>query len=204
MAGGAENYELEAHFYMVAATLANAETRKYLVEINRLSVDFGRQKVLREIDLKIPRGQTLAVIGESGCGKTVLLKAIIGLLRPSAGAVIFDGKDLAKLDERELTRERIRFGFLFQGAALFDSMTIAQNISFPLRQHTKKTAEEMRRIISARLAEVGLPENVLGKKPGELSGGMRKRVGLARRWPWSPRSSFTTNPPRASIRSWAT
>jgi phospholipid/cholesterol/gamma-HCH transport system ATP-binding protein len=165
---------------MVAETPTKDGPRKNLVEIDRLSVDFGRQKVLRNVDLDIPRGQTLAVIGESGCGKTVLLKAIIGLLRPSAGAVMFDGKDLAQLDERELTRERIRFGFLFQGAALFDSMTIAENISFPLRQHTRKKPEEIRRIISARLAEVGLPENVLGKKPGELSGGMRKRVGLAR------------------------
>jgi phospholipid/cholesterol/gamma-HCH transport system ATP-binding protein len=145
-----------------------------------LNVDFGRQQVLRGIDLKIPRGQTLAVIGESGCGKTVLLKTIIGLIRPTAGAVLFDGQDLAHLGERELTRQRIRFGFVFQGAALFDSMTIAQNISFPLRQHAKKTPEEVERIVLARLAEVGLPENVLRKKPGELSGGMRKRVGLAR------------------------
>jgi phospholipid/cholesterol/gamma-HCH transport system ATP-binding protein len=165
---------------MVAETHTNDESRKYLIEVEGLSVEFGRQQVLRGIDLKIPRGQTLAIIGESGCGKTVLLKTIIGLIRPTVGRVLFDGKDLALLDERELTKERIRFGFLFQGAALFDSMTIAQNISFPLRQHTKKTHEELRHIISARLAEVGLPENVLGKKPGELSGGMRKRVGLAR------------------------
>ena len=166
--------------YMVAETHSNDEPRKHLVEIECLNVDFGRQHVLRGIDLKIPRGQTLAIIGESGCGKTVLLKAIIGLIPPTVGEVLFDGKDLARLGERELTSERIRFGFLFQGAALFDSMTIAQNISFPLRQHTKKPAGEIQRIISARLAEVGLPENVLGKKPGELSGGMRKRVGLAR------------------------
>jgi len=165
---------------MVAETHSNAETREHLVDIERLSVDFGRQQVLRGIELKIPRGQTLAIIGESGCGKTVLLKTMIGLIRPTLGAVLFDGKDLARLGERALTSERIRFGFLFQGAALFDSMSIAQNISFPLRQHTKKTAEEIQRIISARLAEVGLPEDVLGKKPGELSGGMRKRVGLAR------------------------
>lgn len=164
---------------MVAET-NSAEPRKHLVEIEGLNVDFGRQQVLRGIELKIPRGQTLAVIGESGCGKTVLLKTIIGLIRPTAGAVLFDGQDLAHLGERELTRQRIRFGFVFQGAALFDSMTIAQNISFPLRQHAKKTSDEVERIVLARLAEVGLPENVLRKKPGELSGGMRKRVGLAR------------------------
>jgi phospholipid/cholesterol/gamma-HCH transport system ATP-binding protein len=130
--------------------------------------------------MSILRGQTVAIIGESGCGKTVLLKTMIGLLSPSRGTVYFDGKDLAAMHEKELTQQRIRFGFLFQQAALFDSMTIAQNIAFPMRQHTQKTGEEIQRIIAARLAEVGLPENVLGKKPAELSGGMRKRVGLAR------------------------
>jgi phospholipid/cholesterol/gamma-HCH transport system ATP-binding protein len=165
---------------MSPETTVNAESPRYLVDIEGLSVDFGRQQVLRGINLKIPRGQTLAIIGESGCGKTVLLKTIIALIRPTLGTVVFDGKDLNKLGERELTHERIRFGFVFQGAALFDSMTIAQNIAFPLRQHAKKSQEELHGILLARLAEVGLPENVLKKKPGELSGGMRKRVGLAR------------------------
>jgi len=135
---------------------------------------------LRGISLSVPRGQTLAIIGESGCGKTVLLKTMIGLLQPTAGTVYFDGQNLAAMPEKELTRQRIRFGFLFQQAALFDSMTIAQNIAFPMRQHTQKSDDEIYRIITARLAEVGLPENVLDKKPAELSGGMRKRVGLAR------------------------
>ncbi len=151
-----------------------------LVRLERIGVDFGRQRVLRDIDLTIPRGQTLAVIGESGCGKTVLLKTVIGLLRPTRGTVYFDERNLAVLNEREMTQQRIRFGFLFQQAALFDSMTIAQNVSFPLRQHTRKKPDEIREIVLSRLAEVGLPENVLSKKPAELSGGMRKRVGLAR------------------------
>jgi phospholipid/cholesterol/gamma-HCH transport system ATP-binding protein len=151
-----------------------------LIRVEHLSVVFGRNEVLHDIDLAIARGQTLAIIGESGCGKTVLLKTIIGLLRPTHGSVFFDGQDLARLGERALTRERIRFGFVFQQAALFDSMTIAQNVSFPLRQHTRKTAAEMEEIVMARLTEVGLPENVRFKKPAELSGGMRKRVGLAR------------------------
>jgi phospholipid/cholesterol/gamma-HCH transport system ATP-binding protein len=151
-----------------------------LIRLDRVEVHFGHQRVLRDINLTIPRGQTLAVIGESGCGKTVLLKTIIGLLRPSGGEVHFDGRNLAELGERELTRQRIRFGFLFQQAALFDSMTIAQNVGFPLRQHSRKSVEDIRRVVSARLAEVGLPENILNKKPAELSGGMRKRVGLAR------------------------
>ena len=162
-------------------TLANATNLDgSLIRLDAVEVHFGHQRVLRDISLTVPRGQTLAIIGESGCGKTVLLKTIIGLLRPTAGAVHFDGRNLAELSERELTGQRIRFGFLFQQAALFDSMTIAQNVGFPLRQHTQKSAEEIRRVVAARLAEVGLPENILSKKPAELSGGMRKRVGLAR------------------------
>jgi phospholipid/cholesterol/gamma-HCH transport system ATP-binding protein len=151
-----------------------------LIRTEQLGVDFGRLRVLRDINLELARGQTLAVIGESGCGKTVLLKTIIGLLRPTCGAVYFDGQDLARLNEKELTRQRVRFGFLFQQAALFDSMTIAQNIAFPLRQHTPKSEREIQQIVLARLAGVGLPEDVVDQKPAELSGGMRKRVGLAR------------------------
>ncbi len=151
-----------------------------LLRIERLGVGFGRQQVLRDIDLTIARGETVAVIGESGCGKTVLLKAIIGLLRPSQGTVYFDGHDIHRMNQRNLTRARIRFGFLFQQAALFDSMTVAQNVAFPLRQHSLRPEHEIREIVLARLAEVGLPESVLSKKPAELSGGMRKRVGLAR------------------------
>jgi phospholipid/cholesterol/gamma-HCH transport system ATP-binding protein len=165
---------------MVAERRDISELGPPLVCLEQVSVDFGKQRVLREINLSIPRGQTLAIIGESGCGKTVLLKTIIGLLRPTRGSVHFDGQNLAELSEKDLTQQRTRFGFLFQQAALFDSMTIAQNISFPLRQHARKSREEMRQIVTARLAEVGLPEAVLSKKPAELSGGMRKRVGLAR------------------------
>jgi phospholipid/cholesterol/gamma-HCH transport system ATP-binding protein len=151
-----------------------------LVSVERLSVRFGRQPVLRDIGFSVARGQTVAIIGESGCGKTVLLKTLIGLLRPSEGTVYFDGRDINRLGERELTQQRIRFGFLFQQAALFDSMTVAQNVAFPLWQHTSRSEAEVHRIVAARLAEVGLPESVLAKKPAELSGGMRKRVGLAR------------------------
>ena len=172
---------------MVSATSNIADSATPLIRLERVEVRFGRQEVLRGINLSVPRGQTLAVIGESGCGKTVLLKTIIGLLRPSEGEVFFDGRDLATLGEKELTRQRIRFGFLFQQAALFDSMTIAQNVAFPLRQHSDKRPDEIRAVVSARLAEVGLPEDILAKKPAELSGGMRKRVGLARAWPSSRR-----------------
>jgi phospholipid/cholesterol/gamma-HCH transport system ATP-binding protein len=165
---------------MVTAATTTADSRQPLIRLDAVGVDFARQRVLREIRLDIPRGQTLAVIGESGCGKTVLLKTIIGLLRPTSGGVYIEDRNLAELSERELTRQRIRFGFLFQQAALFDSMTIAQNVAFPLRQHSQKSPEEIREVILARLAEVGLPEDILSKKPAELSGGMRKRVGLAR------------------------
>jgi phospholipid/cholesterol/gamma-HCH transport system ATP-binding protein len=161
------------------ASNSNA-THEPLVQLERLGVDFGRLRVLRDIDLKIPRGQTLAIIGESGCGKTVLLKTIIGLLQPTRGKACFDGRNLARLSDRELTNERTRFGFLFQQAALFDSMTVARNVAFSLRQHTTKRTDEIRRIVVDRLAEVGLSEDVMEKKPAELSGGMRKRVGLAR------------------------
>ena len=155
------------------------------VEINDLSVSFGKNQILRNIDLKILAGQTVALLGESGCGKTVLMKTIIALKPPSndyrmTGSVVFDGKDLAKLRSSELARLRLRFGFLFQNAALFDSMTIEQNVAFPLRQHGRFQPSEVREMVLQRLAEVGLPDNVVHKRPAELSGGMQKRVGLAR------------------------
>jgi phospholipid/cholesterol/gamma-HCH transport system ATP-binding protein len=151
-----------------------------LLVVRGLHVRFGKQDVLRDINLTIPRGQTLVVIGESGCGKTVLLKTLIKLIRPTRGEVVFDGHNLAELSDKELTRERIRYGFVFQNAALFDSLSIGQNVAFPLRQHTQHGDAEIQRIVLTRLAEVGLPDSVVTKKPAELSGGMRKRVGLAR------------------------
>ncbi|MGI9519424.1 MAG: ABC transporter ATP-binding protein [Pirellulaceae bacterium] len=151
-----------------------------LVEISDLSVRFGTQSVLRDISLSIPVGQTLVVIGESGCGKTVLMKTIIALIRPTTGTVNFDGSNIHRLNEREISRTRTRFGYLFQSAALFDSMTVGQNVAFPLRQHGQHTQAEIREEVLSRLSEVGLPDEVVFKKPAELSGGMRKRVGLAR------------------------
>jgi phospholipid/cholesterol/gamma-HCH transport system ATP-binding protein len=155
-------------------------TETNLLEIRHLHVRFGRQLVLRDIDLSVPRGQTVAIIGESGCGKTVLLKTLIHLIQPTQGEVVFDGRPLAGLSEKELSRQRIRYGFVFQTAALFDSMTIGQNMAFPLRQHTQYREEEIQQLVSSGLAEVGLPDAVARKRPAELSGGMRKRVGLAR------------------------
>jgi phospholipid/cholesterol/gamma-HCH transport system ATP-binding protein len=157
-----------------------------LLDVRHIDVTFGRQHVLREINLRIPRGQTVAVIGESGCGKTVLLKTLIALIQPTKGEVIFDGHKLVELQGREMVEQRIRFGFLFQNAALFDSMTIGQNVAFPLRQHQKLSEQKVQEIVLARLAEVGLPPGVVFKKPAELSGGMRKRAGLARALAMNP------------------
>jgi phospholipid/cholesterol/gamma-HCH transport system ATP-binding protein len=151
-----------------------------LLQVAGLSVRFGSQEVLRDISVELSPGETLVVLGESGCGKTVLLKSMIGLVRPSAGDVRFEGRSLARMSDRQLAQLRTRYGFVFQGAALFDSLTIAENIAFPLREHTRITAAEIEEITVSLIDEVGLPRSVLAKKPVELSGGMRKRAGLAR------------------------
>ncbi|HIF33933.1 MAG TPA: ABC transporter ATP-binding protein [Planctomycetaceae bacterium] len=165
-----------------------------MLEVSALTVTFSGQTVLRNIDLTVPRGETVAVIGESGCGKTVLLKSMVGLVRPSKGKVVFDGQDLSRLDDHQLSKQRIRMGFVFQNAALFDSMTIGQNIAFPLREHTNHRPARIREQVHSVLAEVGLPEEVLKKKPAELSGGMRKRVGVARALVMEPELVFYDEP----------
>lgn len=162
------------------ASAAAGEPGGPIIELEKLSIQFRNHLVLRDINLKIEQGRTLCVIGESGCGKTVLLKLIIGLLRPSRGIVRFAGQDLAKLSEYELNRVRLRFGFLFQMAALFDSLTIFDNVAFGPREHRLCDPVTLERIVRDRLAEVGLPSGIEWKKPAELSGGQRKRVGLAR------------------------
>ena len=159
---------------------ADTKSSNPLIELSELSVQFGPQSVLRSIDLTVPRGQTLSVIGESGCGKTVLLKTIIGLIRPTEGYVEFDGKRLDELNDKALTAERTRFGYVFQNAALFDSMTVAENVAFPLEQNRNMRLSQAREVVANYLAEVGLPDSVMNQKPAQLSGGMRKRVGLAR------------------------
>lgn len=156
------------------------------IELSELTVNFGRQPVLRDISLAIPRRQTIAIIGESGCGKTVLLKNIIGLLFPSSGHVIVDGQRIDELSDKDLTTLRSRFGYLFQNAALFDSMTVAENVAFPLKENSRMRPEKIEQVVSDRIKQVGLPASVLGKRPAQLSGGMRKRVGLARALVMSP------------------
>jgi phospholipid/cholesterol/gamma-HCH transport system ATP-binding protein len=151
-----------------------------LLQVEALGVRFGSQDVLRDISVDLTPGHTLVVLGESGCGKTVLLKSMIGLIRPTAGDVRFEGRSLASLGDRALAHLRTRYGFVFQGAALFDSFSIFDNVAFPLREHTRIPEAEIRSIVTSLVDEVGLPRSVLVKKPVQLSGGMRKRAGLAR------------------------
>lgn len=151
-----------------------------IVHLDKVGMQFGRQQVLRNIDLHIERGQTVVIIGESGCGKTVLLKLVVGLMQPTTGTVAFEGKPLAGLRERELIALRLRVGFLFQGAALFDSLNVLDNVAFGLRASHRLSEQDVRSRVRQRLQEVGLPESVERKMPAELSGGMKKRVGLAR------------------------
>jgi phospholipid/cholesterol/gamma-HCH transport system ATP-binding protein len=151
-----------------------------LIELRNVDMRFRSHHVLRDINLTIHKGETVCIIGESGCGKTVMLKLIIGLLRPTSGAICFDAEDISLLNGKQLVKLRLRFGFLFQMAALFDSLTVFDNVAFGLREHYICDEEQIRKIVTERLMEVGLPPGLERKKPAELSGGQRKRVGLAR------------------------
>lgn len=150
-----------------------------MIEVRGIHKAFGRHQVLRGVDLDVHSGETLVVLGQSGGGKSVLLKAIAGLLEPDQGTVRIDGKSRAELEGEEGERHALRFAYLFQGAALFDSLTVGENVTFALRRYTSKSPEELRAIAEERLSWVGL-KGIQDKKPAELSGGMRKRVGLAR------------------------
>jgi phospholipid/cholesterol/gamma-HCH transport system ATP-binding protein len=150
-----------------------------MIEARSLRKGFGAHTVLSGVDLRIERGEAVAIIGRSGGGKSVLLKHLIGLMQPDAGEVSIGGERITGMGERELLRIRRRFGMLFQGAALFDSLTVAENVGFVLRRERAVTAGELERRVREALALVGL-EGTQTKKPAELSGGMRKRVGLAR------------------------
>jgi phospholipid/cholesterol/gamma-HCH transport system ATP-binding protein len=150
-----------------------------IIRLRNLHKRFGRLVVLNGVDLDIHQGHSLVIIGASGSGKSVLLKHIVGLLRPDKGEVWFKEERIDELPERQIMPIRRHFGFLFQMGALFDSANVYENIAFPLVEHTQKSPEEIRKIVAEKLALVGLPD--VGKKmPGELSGGQRKRVALAR------------------------
>ena len=156
-----------------------------MIEIKHLSKSFDDHQVLDHVNLTIQTGETIVIIGRSGCGKSVLLKHIIGLLKADEGHVIIDGADVTHLSGHALDELRLKFGMLFQNAALFDSMTVYENVAFPLQEHTTLTREAISQRVRECLQLVGL-EGVDERFPAELSGGMRKRVGLARALAMSP------------------
>jgi phospholipid/cholesterol/gamma-HCH transport system ATP-binding protein len=151
-----------------------------IIELRNICVRFGAHQILAGINLSVSPHETLAVIGESGCGKTVMLKLIVGLLQPSEGEVLFEGAPIGAFSDAALTRMRLRVGFLFQQAALFDSLDVFDNVAFGLRAKGGSNEADITARVRERVQEVGLPESAVSKMPAELSGGMRKRVGLAR------------------------
>jgi phospholipid/cholesterol/gamma-HCH transport system ATP-binding protein len=151
-----------------------------MIQVVDLHKSFSGHAVLTGIDLQIPAGSTCVILGGSGSGKTVLMKHMIGLLKPDSGQMIIDGEDIVPMGTDDLERVRRKFGMVFQAAALFDSMSVYENVAFPLREHRRKMPEEqIREVVRAKLSLMGL-NNVEHKFPADLSGGMRKRVGLAR------------------------
>ena len=157
-----------------------ATTDRTAIRTEGLGMCLSGAWILKDLTVDIARGQTLAIIGESGCGKTVFMKTLVNLLQPTVGSVHFDGQNLSTLDAMSMTRMRQRWGFVFQNAALFDSMSIYDNVAFPVRQNRDDEEATIREMVVQRIAEVGLPDDILNRRPAELSGGMRKRVGLAR------------------------
>jgi len=149
------------------------------IEVRDLHKAFGEQKVLNGINLEVEQGETVAVLGRSGGGKSVLLKLLIRLQRPDSGSIRIADQEITNLDDKQLNEVRKKIGFLFQQAALYDSLTVEENVAFPLKRHTKSSVEEQRKRTRELLAEVGMDRD-LEKLPSEISGGMQKRVGLAR------------------------
>jgi phospholipid/cholesterol/gamma-HCH transport system ATP-binding protein len=149
------------------------------IRVVNLHKSFAEHEVLSGVHLEIRQGESMVVIGGSGTGKTVLIRCIIGLVQPDEGEIYVDGTEITSLNEREMNEIRKRFGMLFQGGALFDSLTVWENVGFGLRQHTRLREEEIRRIVSEKLGLLGL-RNIEDLMPAELSGGMKKRVSLAR------------------------
>lgn len=164
-----------------------------MIRLNNVKKCFGDKEALKGISLTIQKGETIAIIGGSGSGKSTLLRLMIGLDRPTSGAIHIGDENIAVLDEDALDRVRLRMGMVFQYSALFDSMSVGENVAFGLREHTHKSEEEIRRIVREKLALVGLPD-AAGLMPQELSGGMKKRVGLARAIATDPEIIFYDEP----------
>ena len=156
-----------------------------MIEVRNLKKNFGSNPVLNGVSFGIEKGESLVIIGRSGSGKSVLLKHLIGLLKPDAGQVLIEGEDITGMNERELLRVRHRFGMVFQGAALFDSMNVAENVGFAFRRNRRLTEKEIASKVSESLEMVDLP-SIEYKNPSKLSGKMRKRVGLAQAIVYEP------------------
>jgi len=150
-----------------------------MIELKNVHKSFGDNRVLEDLNLTINTGESIVIIGRSGCGKSVLLKHIIGLMRPESGNVIIDGMDITVVDEKKLNKVRLDFGMLFQGAALFDSLSVLENVGFQLFEYTDMPLPNIKKRVTECLGRVGLT-GIEDVKPAELSGGMKKRVGLAR------------------------
>jgi len=164
-----------------------------MIKLENIHKSFGTQDVLKGISLDIPEQGILVVVGKSGEGKSVLLKTIIGLLKPEKGRVIVDGSDIAQMKRNELFETRKKFGMLFQGAALFDSLSVEENLGLALKEHTGLSIAEIKEQVSEKLSMVGL-EDIQKLYPSELSGGMKKRVGLARALMMNPRYMLFDEP----------
>jgi phospholipid/cholesterol/gamma-HCH transport system ATP-binding protein len=154
-------------------------SRETAVELRRVTKSFGERRVLDDLTISVARGRSLCILGRSGTGKSVTLKHIVGLIKPDEGSVFVDSEDITKMTIRQLARIRMRIGFLFQNAALFDSISVGENVAFPLRRHTDMSDAEIRTTASELLSQVALADEY-DRMPAELSGGMRKRAGLAR------------------------
>lgn len=165
-----------------------------MIKIINLVKSFGGNKVLDGINLEMPSGQITVVIGKSGVGKSVLLKHIVGLIKPDSGQILVDGQDIALLSGSALREFKLRIAVLFQGGALFDSLNVYENIAFPLREKTRLTEHEIARRVRERLAQMSLTSEVETKLPDELSGGMKKRVALARAMIQEPEIMFFDEP----------
>jgi phospholipid/cholesterol/gamma-HCH transport system ATP-binding protein len=163
------------------------------IKLDRVSKSFGSRKVLDDISLEVREGTGFCLLGRSGTGKSVTLKHIIGLVRPDRGHVFVHGKDVPALPRRELSEVRRHMGFLFQNSALFDSITVGENVAFPLRRHTDWPERKIREVATSKLGDVGLAEDY-GKMPADLSGGMKKRAGLARAMALDPEILLVDEP----------
>jgi phospholipid/cholesterol/gamma-HCH transport system ATP-binding protein len=161
-------------------TILSTDTNYSVIDIKGLYKSFGKNEILKGVDINVKKGESLVVLGKSGSGKSVAIKCLVGLVKADAGEIKIFGTEITTLGEKDLNKIRLKIGFLFQNAALYDSMTVRENLEFPLKRHTKKiTQKEIDESIHEILESVGLVE-AIDKMPSELSGGMRKRIGLAR------------------------